>query len=122
MNNETKEAIEYLKRLVGQIDATDYIKAIRLAITALERMDKVKFVTDEELDDYCERSEMAKYYTYIKFALKDFGILIESEKRCRWECIVSGTPVITTNKYTRSEMADLKGENSGAWHPVKEEE
>jgi hypothetical protein len=128
MNN--KEAI---KRILDHMSClphtTTYYRelqdAVSLAVLALKRMDKVKFMTEEETSHYLVgdpgievNKGMLKLYTGI---LRDHGILIEEKKevRCKW---TNGS--ITINQIcTEQEMPTLVTRLGiaylrGLWKPV----
>lgn len=118
MNNKTKEAIERIKGFTecgdsALIENSDR-RIFRIAMVALERLDKVKFATEEEIKLIwaCPKVEDA-----IELA-KELEI-IESEKMCRWtdDCIE------TKYKMTRKELGtQYFVDDINDWHPVKEEE
>ena len=120
MNNETKEVIEELKN-IGTLLGWEQNKSIRTAITALERLDKVKFVTEKYIKQWCSETGWNAEGSITHFC-KDNGTFIESEKRCRWT-----NGIVTTNKdFTKSEFEELQKETDPkgylGWHPAKEEE
>lgn len=124
MNNETKYAIERLEFLHDfQCHGEGYASSVDFAIKQLEKFDKVKFVTEKEIEKYCDENgltnAMAKDFT--KTSFKDHGILIEEEKRCRWT-----NGVVTTNTpMTEKELSErgiMVVYIKASWHPVKEEE
>jgi hypothetical protein len=123
MNNETKDAIDILKNVHGDILIED---AIRLAITALERLDKVKFVTKKEIATITDNPSLDcdTCTKRVIELLESKGLIIEEEKRFRWEGRMYKESIHTfmlQEKLTRQEMIDSNFDMS-LWHPVKEEE
>lgn len=97
-----KEAIEELNHILIVHNTSLHQEAIKLAITALEKMDRVKMVTKEEINKWYNNKCKDGYYTKAlsQFA-RDHGILIEPPKVKKWKW-TNGE--VTTEKYYTEEQ------------------
>lgn len=116
MNN--KKAIEWLLNAEYSVnqEARDY------CITALERLEKVKFVTEEDIKNRTINNGIGFIRDVVSHDIdfaRDHGILIEEEKRCRW----TDGAFTTKLEYTKEEFIkwlDGRSWDYNDWHPVEE--
>jgi hypothetical protein len=82
MTMTNKDALKILK--IGQWqDGCEYINAVHVAITALERMDRIKMWTEKEIEIWLKRHgyyNTSCHYNEYKLFAKESGILIEPEE------------------------------------------